>query len=69
MPKPTALDAFIARKAEIDAMLARLQTLSTDHFGTAPDEVSWGHVGALETYAQLLRRITNTAFKEGEHAA
>ena len=25
MPRPKALDAFMARKAEIDAMLARLQ--------------------------------------------
>ena len=34
--KQTALDAFIARKAEIDAMLARLKALSDDHFGYTP---------------------------------
>ena len=28
-----ALAAFVARKAEIDAMLTRLQALSDDHFG------------------------------------
>jgi hypothetical protein len=64
-----ALAAFVSRKAEIDAMLARLQSLSEDHFGYAPDEVTWAHVGTLEHYADLLQRITDMAFNEGEHAA
>jgi len=64
-----ALDAFVARKAEIDAMLARLAALSEEHFGYAPDEINWGHVGTLASYAELLKRITEAAFKEGEHAA
>jgi hypothetical protein len=40
-----ALAAFVQKKAEIDAMLSRIQTLSDEHFGLAPDEVTWGHVG------------------------
>ena len=64
----TALDAYIARKAEIDTMLARLTALSDDHFNVSPDEVDWGHVGTLAHYAELLKRITDSAFKEGEHA-
>jgi hypothetical protein len=64
----TALDAYIARKAEIDTMLARFKALSDEHFGVAPDEVDWGHVGTLAHYAELLKRITDSAFKEGEHA-
>ena len=63
-----ALAAFVSKKAEIDAMLTRLQALSDDHFGYAPDEVTWSHVGTLEHYAKLLKRITDSAFKEGEHA-
>ena len=63
-----ALAVFVSKKAEIDAMLTRLQTLSDDHFGYAPDDVTWGHVGILEHYADLLKRITDSAFKEGEHA-
>ena len=35
--KQAALDAFIGKKAEIDAMLARLQGLSDDHFNCHPD--------------------------------
>ena len=63
-----ALAAFLAKKAEIDAMLARLAALSDDHFDTSPDEINHGHVGTLGRYAGLLRRITGMAFKEGEHA-
>jgi hypothetical protein len=37
-----ALDAFLAAKFEIDAMLARLAALSADHFETNPDEIHWG---------------------------
>ena len=64
----TALDAYIAKKIEIDTMLARLTALSDDHFNVGPDEVDWGHVGILAYYAELLKRITDSAFKEGEHA-
>lgn len=64
-----ALDAFIARKAKIDLMLERLMSLSGDHFNVSPDEVNWGHAGTLGHYAELLKRITDSAFKEGEHAA
>jgi hypothetical protein len=65
----TALDAFIAKKAEIDAMLARLSDLSDDHFNVTLDEVNWGHVGTLQSYVDLLCRVSDAAFKEGEHAA
>lgn len=64
----TALDAYIAKKTEIDTILARLKALSDEHFNVGPDEVDWGHVGTLTHYAELLKRITDSAFKEGEHA-
>ena len=63
-----ALAAFVSRKAEIDTMLARLQALSDDHFGYSPDEVTWSHAEGLAHYAELLKRITDQAFNEGEHA-
>jgi hypothetical protein len=63
-----ALAAFVQKKAEIDSMLTRLQTLSDDHFGLGPDEVTWGHVTLLDDYAELLKRITERAFREGEYA-
>jgi hypothetical protein len=63
-----ALAAFVQKKAKIDAMLTRLQALSDDHFNYSPDEIDWGHVGTLGYYAELLKRVTDTAFREGEHA-
>jgi hypothetical protein len=66
--KEAALNAFIGKKAEIDERLARLQALSDDHFNAHPDEVNWGDVGTLDHYASLLKRITDSAFGEGEHA-
>ena len=64
-----ALDAFMTTKFQIDAMLERLKALSDDHFDTHPHEINWGDVGTLNHYASLLRQITDSAFKEGEHAA
>ena len=62
------LKAFSETKSEIDAMLARLQALSDEYLEATPDEIHWGHVGSLEHYAGLLRRITDSAFQEGEFA-
>ena len=66
--KEAALNAFIGKKAEIDEMLDRLQALSDEHFNAHPDEINWAHVGTLEHYASLLKRITDSAFGEGEYA-
>lgn len=49
-------------------MLARLQSLSDDCFNDTLDDFRWGHVGTLEHYAELLKRITDAAFDEGEYA-
>jgi len=72
MRRPTnnakPLDAFIQRKAEIDTALARIKPLSDEHFNVHPDEVTWGDVGTLADYAELLKRITDSAFREGEFA-
>jgi hypothetical protein len=62
------LAAFVQKKAAIDAMLTRLQALSDEHFNYSPDEITWNHVGTLEHHAELLKRITDMAFNEGDHA-
>ena len=66
--KEQALAAFISKKAEIDEMLTRLRALSDHHFNYSPDEIDWGHVGTLGYYAEMLKRVTDSAFKEGECA-
>jgi hypothetical protein len=63
-----ALAAFLAHKAEIDAMLERLSALSDDHFGYSPESITWAHVGTLAHHAERLKQITDAAFKEGEYA-
>jgi hypothetical protein len=63
-----AVAAFIAKKAEIDTMLERLAAFSADHLNADPDTLHWGHVGNLEFYASLLKRVTDSAIREGEHA-
>jgi len=64
-----ALAAFIAHKAEIDTILARLVALSADHFNQALDDITWANVGSLGGYLDGLRRVSDAAFNEGEHAA
>ena len=41
----TALSAYVAALAEIRETLALLTAHADDHFGVAPEEVHWGHVG------------------------
>jgi hypothetical protein len=67
--KEQALAAFVSKKAEIDAMLTRLQALSDDHFNYSPDEVDLGHVGTLGHYAELLKRVTGTSSRPSFRAA
>lgn len=64
-----ATAAFIAKKAEIDVMLARLQALSADHFDTDAEAVNWTDVATLARMASALKDITDAAFGEGEYAA
>jgi len=54
-----ALAAFIARKAEIDTLLARIAAVSADHFGRDPDEVTWADEGSLGHVEQKLREIAD----------
>ena len=67
-PNDKALESFLATKAQIDQMLARIQTLSDDHFDTDPDAIHWGDVGTLNHYSSQLCQITDIAFSEGECA-
>ena len=63
-----ALVALVARKSEIDAMLQRLLAFSDDHFGVAPDDVTWGHVGNLGHLLGRLRQASDFIFQEGDGA-
>lgn len=62
-----AIDAWLARKAEIDALLARIQAHSDEHFEHDPDNIDWGHVGTLADVATKLQNISDSLFGEGEY--
>ncbi len=63
-----SLDAFMARKAEFDAVLAELQQASSDHFGADPDAVLWGEAAWLADVATKLKDIADQHFRRGEYA-
>jgi hypothetical protein len=44
------------------------RALSDDHFNYSPDEITWDHVGTLGYCTEMLKRATDSAFKEGECA-
>jgi len=62
------IKAFISHKANIDAMLERLQKTSADHFGKSPEAIQWGDVALLSDIANELQDVTWRVFQEGEYA-
>jgi hypothetical protein len=63
-----SLEAFLAKKAEFDALLAELQQMSADHFGVDPEAVLWGEAANLEHWNSRMRQVTDAYFKRGEFA-
>jgi hypothetical protein len=63
-----SLDAFMARKAEFDALLAELQQASEDHFGADPASALWGEAAWLADATAKLKDIADQHFRRGEYA-
>lgn len=66
--KQEAIDAYIGKAANIQAMLKRLTEAADDHFGDDPDAITWGHVGSLGSIEEKLQHLCDMVFKEGEYA-
>ena len=64
-----SLDAFLAKKAEFDALLVELQQASEDHFGADPEAVLWGETAWLADATAKLKEIADQHFRRGEYAA
>jgi hypothetical protein len=64
-----SLEAFLAKKAEFDALLAELQQASEDHFGADPEAVLWGETAWLHDATAKLKGIADAHFRRGEYAA
>jgi hypothetical protein len=63
-----SLEAFLAKKAEFDALLAELQQASVDHFGADPEAVLWGETAWLADATAKLKDIADQHFRRGEYA-
>jgi hypothetical protein len=63
-----SLEAFLAEKPRLDAMVAELQQMSADHFGADPETVLWGAHASLQHWNSLLARVTDSYLKRGESA-
>ena len=66
--KPAAKKA--ARRSTADVAKLRKSVIAGSKAKKTadPDTLHWGHVGNLEFYASQIRRVTDAAFREGEHA-
>jgi hypothetical protein len=63
-----SLAAFLAKKAEFDALLAELQQASDDHFGADPEAVLWCEAEWLADATAKLKTIADLHFRRGEFA-
>jgi hypothetical protein len=63
-----SLDAFLAKKAEFDGLLAELQQASADHFGADPEAVLWAEAAWLNDATAKLKQIADAHFRRGEFA-
>jgi hypothetical protein len=63
-----SLAAFLAKKAEFDALLAELQQASADHFGADPEAVLWCEAEWLADATAKLKTIADQYFRRGEFA-
>ena len=64
-----SLAAFLAKKAEFDALLAELTQASAEHFGADPETVLWGETAWLSDATAKLKDIADAHFHRGEYAA
>ena len=62
-----SLAAFLAKKAELDALLAELTKASADHFGADPETVLWGEAAWLADATAKLKDIADQHFRRGEY--
>jgi hypothetical protein len=63
-----SLEAFLAAKAEFDALVAELQQASADHFGADPEAVLWVEAAWLADATEKLKQIADQHFRRGEYA-
>jgi hypothetical protein len=64
----SALAQYEILKMRITENLARLSAMDASQLNVAREDVHYGHVGDLLRVDELLNRITDQLYFEGEHA-
>ncbi len=64
-----SLEAFLAKKAQFDGLLAELQQASAEHFGADPETVLWGEAAWLSDATAKLKDMADQHFRRGEYEA
>ncbi len=65
--KSTALDAYMAARAEALALAERIAEAIANHdISPDPDAIHWGHVGDMVETRRQLQEISDRLFTEGE---
>lgn len=70
MKTPASTRAYKAQLQTLKTHIAELEYISKrfeDNL-TIKNNVSWGEVGDIERYNDLLAQVTDAFFKRGEHA-
>lgn len=49
------VDRYISLYAEAEDLLTRLHEAHDDHYGYNPDDITWGHVGTLGHFVEILQ--------------
>lgn len=60
MENTQALEAFLATIREIEDITSEIMSETDDHFGYAPDDIDWSHVGTANTFRDKLREALDT---------
>jgi hypothetical protein len=61
--------AFVVSIERIKAKLAALQGFASDHMGTSPDDINWGHVGTANAIEEALIECLELAEIDSETLA
>ena len=60
----SALSAYLQALKTVEKELDGLKAKASDHFGTHPDDINWGHVGDLNHILGLLKQANGKGEQE-----
>lgn len=55
VPSVQPVDRYMSLYAEAEDLLTRIHEAHDDHYGYNPDDITWGHVGTLGHFVEILQ--------------